>query len=944
MSEGPASVPTVRPVVPELPTIRASGAVAASTGGESAASSRSARGPARRPPASVSATSLSARSARGASRSAASTSRKPKRPVGGRSGKRRAASGRAPVPPGGSLSAASVLSGGGGRRDRSSILPERMPLSTSHASLRKPAGRNRRREDVSYLHDRPGHGISPRGYSDFKVPPSTVPAFLRIIERSPLPPKQAGAYETWYDEREAMWHTVVFPALKPASRQDVALLERWLGEQMGKITEQFGERITSDNMADVVQAAVPVLSMSLNELVRQVALHCSERGQLLDKTWKSFTQLFDAVLVEMKDTMDQYQTKMMDLMRENAQYRAELDKVHARHDEELAKVASDTERRWAGRLKPLQAAVREKDEEIRRLQGLDMEFKRWLPRWSIYRDSVLRSLLPAGDSLPATLIADDALLADAQRLLGLLTGSELVEEKLGDVVSAADGMARSSTVDSRVREELLQQREEARRQAARAADALEEGLVAADEKVAAYQKRTVELQEEVDALKSRISRLQKGLGIQVRKLMKQNPIELNAMLSKEDYGDDAAAPASSAMPLIQLQRILHRLVADMLSDAGDAPLVQRQSTTEFVYDWYLNKYGLKQIADRHLRTLLTALKAHDSELQVQHFKRLLGVDGKRMAEDEESVYLTIVLRLLKFYPNPKDSSSSSIAMVPASVAVDALHEALTNEMEPLLLPETVVLLVKEVDAHAKRNPRAPAIELFDLLNRALRAWRDENEDVMHKFEALYKAGDINEDGELSFDEFSVIVRCADPDLSDRQVLFMFRVALLEAGEEKVRPASFATLSRQAGLRFSNLTLPMKESTLMGHIQRRWTDVETTIMDYIKKLDSSDAMIAQLEQRVVHLNRLLVRRMPVHVCWYAMKMLEMEFERVQRGMRPYLEKMKRAVATWQKISANKAFNAWRLYVEEKKDRRRRWPGPIGVTRGGSARLSTSAGEL
>ena len=186
--------------------------------------------------------------------------------------------------------------------------------------------------DISYRHDRPGHGILPRrgdkpraagsaggdagadggaswapssvgGGGGGSIPPSRVPLSTRFEEASVIAPHDGGAggaslshYDHRYDTASGEWRTVAFPALKPASRRDVMLLERWLTEQLAKVKvlllcDEFevGNRETNGLERApqfLVERRAPPLHTSQGamgsriESVRQETLHPRRRRQI----------------------------------------------------------------------------------------------------------------------------------------------------------------------------------------------------------------------------------------------------------------------------------------------------------------------------------------------------------------------------------------------------------------------------------------------------------------------------------------------------------------------------------------------------------------------------------------------------------------------------------------------------------------------------------------
>lgn len=50
---------------------------------------------------------------------------------------------------------------------------------------------------------------------------------MAVTEKSMFPPDDTEGRKFWYDEKEQMWVSVIFPSMKPSGRHDVALLDDW---------------------------------------------------------------------------------------------------------------------------------------------------------------------------------------------------------------------------------------------------------------------------------------------------------------------------------------------------------------------------------------------------------------------------------------------------------------------------------------------------------------------------------------------------------------------------------------------------------------------------------------------------------------------------------------------------------------------------------------------
>ncbi|CAK4713128.1 unnamed protein product [Aphanomyces euteiches] len=71
--------------------------------------------------------------------------------------------------------------------------------------------------------------------------------------------------------------------------------------------------------------------------------------------------------------------------------------------------------------------------------------------------------------------------------------------------------------------------------------------------------------------------------------------------------------------------------------------------------------------------------------------------------------------------------------------------------------------------------------------------------VESMLEDIYKAGDVNEDDAMGFDEFATVVRNLAPCVSDREIVKMFKEALLDSSFETITKNRFVNVIIDQGV-------------------------------------------------------------------------------------------------------------------------------------------------
>ncbi len=93
-----------------------------------------------------------------------------------------------------------------------------------------------------------------------------------------------------------------------------------------------------------------------------------------------------------------------------------------------------------------------------------------------------------------------------------------------------------------------------------------------------------------------------------------------------------------------------------------------------------------------------------------------------------------------------------------------------------------------------------------------------------ELENLFIAGDANQDGVLTLNEFREIVSSADASVSETNALRMFRetVTLMPDGGDSISPAAFATVAHAHGLK-------APATVVFGLLKKTWLQVCNNIL-------------------------------------------------------------------------------------------------------------------
>lgn len=131
------------------------------------------------------------------------------------------------------------------------------------------------------------------------------------------------------------WRQANFHVGGPASRREVELLGEWLNSVLADNLDAH------ENPLDIVTNAQHWFSIAFNELVRQVAVTCAERGRLLAVIWKRNQDLFSKLIEVQRQERDyilQCHKDRVQFLKTDLEFaNSRLQKIDEAYEEEQAK-------------------------------------------------------------------------------------------------------------------------------------------------------------------------------------------------------------------------------------------------------------------------------------------------------------------------------------------------------------------------------------------------------------------------------------------------------------------------------------------------------------------------------------------------------------------------------------------------------------------------------
>ncbi|KAH7288034.1 hypothetical protein KP509_31G008600 [Ceratopteris richardii] len=302
-----------------------------------------------------------------------------------------------------------------------------------------------------------------------------------------------------------------------------------------------------------------------------------------------------------------------------------------------------------------------------------------------------------------------------------------------------------------------------------------------------------------------------------------------------------------------------KIEADAVDDAANN---ERQSCSEFMYDFMLNLYGLKGIAESAIHGLFKTVKGlitskqMDKHHKIRLFSKFVGMENESFGEQDLYIYLKLLQRGLgkacAILPSDQDDGLVFLNHIYVDYVLDepnliefigsegAAREVAMKFASKYLITEKaspeIKKLVKEnevrkldwdhlVETLLESRPRSQAQVRRQSVQKSVnvKATTVLTEEKLQELVNLFIAGDANQDGVLTFTEFREIISTAEPSISTQSALRMFRQTLLlmPDGGDSISPQAFAKIAHEHGI-------SAPPAVVFALLRKTWNQVQSDI--------------------------------------------------------------------------------------------------------------------
>uniref|UniRef100_A0A7S3VKW2 EF-hand domain-containing protein n=1 Tax=Dunaliella tertiolecta TaxID=3047 RepID=A0A7S3VKW2_DUNTE len=546
--------------------------------------------------------------------------------------------------------------------------------------------------------------------------------------------------------------------------------------------------LSSQNMEDDIE----MLSMTAKEAARQVAAHCAERARVILKIDVRYQEAFRA-----------FRAILEAVHAANAALVARLDQAHGQA-QDLASVVASLEEKAESQTQHLEA----KDTKLAELQSTH-EALQWDTQQKI-----------ASLSSQNTILADEVEHFSRRLEEAEASFHDLLEERMASATSQVAGLTdERDDLHQRLRflekQNALLRHENSRvpciSHTAMQTDPVEWAAAADDEE----EEEDAGLGQQVHVggldwlpTDAALGPKHQNRGMTSRTSFKQRrkkPKHLGGFLGMltVDKPGRVRGPMWTTNTIAQIYQ--DKTIHDAVCDRESSP---RSTICSYVHEWHLHKYGLRSLADASLMDLIASARHHQrTSARIGWFAHFTGLDEASDPMDSLqhlSFYLFVLQQLMwpsslqmAFPETSSHDAAAAVAGAPSDVPVmikgqqaidatkaifrylndpDAAIAFIAKHIEPApiipsLLPPEASWGGGGVDAGAVDSraggPNSYLVPLDPLVKALMTEFHKRIDKNIAHLNALFKAGDLDRDGNINYDDFVTLIRLAAPDATER---------------------------------------------------------------------------------------------------------------------------------------------------------------------------------
>ncbi|KAK9812884.1 hypothetical protein WJX72_005239 [[Myrmecia] bisecta] len=332
---------------------------------------------------------------------------------------------------------------------------------------------------------------------------------------------------------------------------------------------------------------------------------------------------------------------------------------------------------------------------------------------------------------------------------------------------------------------------------------------------------------------------------------------------------------------------------------------RNQQVCEFVYDWHMTRYGLRNMAEINLADLIATVQHYAAESPkiciFGQFCSILPDSATPLTPDFFDFYMFAVQQLSTACTPPSiltlfPDVDSTPVQLNATRALDAVRALFRAFDDPDRLRD---FLATKFDP--MQDMKNATIEADALMAVVLTEYKARGAASTNNLKALFVAADSDRDRLLRAEDFQAALKCADPSLTDKAIKQLFQDAKDPAdgpAADCLDEATFLATARKAGYRHwridyrgqgGMMLAPLagydspnrsREShntfTMLQNMSENTNPNLASQMEEVRQL-AENASVARLERSYSHFQSLMADRSQPEAAWLAYRMLTSQLQ-------------------------------------------------------------------
>ncbi|MEW5304394.1 MAG: hypothetical protein WDW36_007005 [Sanguina aurantia] len=256
-----------------------------------------------------------------------------------------------------------------------------------------------------------------------------------------------------------------------------------------------------------------------------------------------------------------------------------------------------------------------------------------------------------------------------------------------------------------------------------------------------------------------------------------------------------------------------KIVADAVADREGNP---RSKLAEFTYDWHINKFGLRSLAELSLLDLLASVRLHSKHARrVAWFASFTGLTdvapatGPLDSTQHVSFYLFTIQQMAYpsaltalFPPDTGAASHSTPLMAKYALALEAVRAVFRYLNDEDALTQFVARVV-DPGVSYQDEPPVPVLDIDTVIQQLMEEYQRRVARNVAHLQALFKATDTDNDGMIDHAGLVTAVRHIAPDVQDRLLAKMYNEAVRKLPAHRTRGScidrtAFVSIMREYG--------------------------------------------------------------------------------------------------------------------------------------------------